>query len=276
MRHRAQTGWLIERAGGNRDVVAAFRHPKKTRAANRTETSARLRRGLIPFQAIAACQLEIRKRGFGVPGKMPVRSPALAAMAIDDIAQGSGHGVLDATAQAAAAVSLAHGFRPIWQGIRSVTPNDNAVLVRRFGLLRTGRCSFRRRRRRRRGLVALGAASGVDGTGRALLCRRWGSTGLTSGGRGRVRFGSLRGLGGSFGRSLAGIGCVLRERRRDRRPFGAEAVGCERGGLGAGAIGTPVAAIAVVEGVDELRAAHRGRSLVAQDLFHLLAPDLAL
>ena len=47
-------------------------------------------------------------------------------------------------------------------------PNNNAVLVRRFGLLWTGRCGFRRRRRRR-GLVALGAASGVDGTGRAVL-----------------------------------------------------------------------------------------------------------
>jgi hypothetical protein len=110
MRYRAQTGWLIERTGGNRDVVTAFRHPEETRAANRTETSARLRRGLIPFQAIAACQLEICKRGFGVPGKMPVRPPALAAVAIDDIAQGSSHGILNATAQAAAAVNLAHGL----------------------------------------------------------------------------------------------------------------------------------------------------------------------
>lgn len=55
---------------------------------------------------------------------MPVRPPALAAMAIDDIAQGSGHDILDATAQAAAAVSLAHGLCPIWLGIRSITPNN--------------------------------------------------------------------------------------------------------------------------------------------------------
>ena len=74
---------------------------------------------------------------------MPVRPPALAAMAIDDIAQGSGHDILDATAQAAAAVSLAHGLCPIWWGIRSITPNNNAVLVLRFGFLRTGRGGFR-------------------------------------------------------------------------------------------------------------------------------------
>src|SRR5262245_18152267 len=43
---------------------------------------------------------------------MPVRPPALAAMAIDDIAQGSGHDILDAAAQAAAAMSLAHGVSP--------------------------------------------------------------------------------------------------------------------------------------------------------------------
>ena len=35
---------------------------------------------------------------------MPVRPPALAAMAIDDVAQGSGHDILDAGAQAAATV----------------------------------------------------------------------------------------------------------------------------------------------------------------------------
>ena len=106
MRYGAQTGWLIERAGGNRDVVAAFGHPEQARAANRAETSARLRRGLVPFQAIAAFQLEIRKGSFGVSSEMPVRPPALAAMAVDDVAQGSGHGILDAAAQAAAAVSL--------------------------------------------------------------------------------------------------------------------------------------------------------------------------
>jgi len=55
---------------------------------------------------------------------MPVRPPALAAMAIDNIAHGSGHDILDATAQAAAAVSLAHGLCPIWLGIRSITPNN--------------------------------------------------------------------------------------------------------------------------------------------------------
>ena len=65
-------------------------------------------------------------RGLGVSSKMPVRSPALAAMAIDDIAQGSGHDILDATAQAAAAVSLAHGLCPIRH---SVDHDNNAVLV---------------------------------------------------------------------------------------------------------------------------------------------------
>lgn len=59
---------------------------------------------------------------------MPVRSPALAAMAIDDIAQGSVHDILDATAQAAAAVSLAHGLCPIRRGILSIT-----ALVRHKG-----------------------------------------------------------------------------------------------------------------------------------------------
>jgi hypothetical protein len=119
MRDRAQTGWLIECAGRNRDVVFAFGHPEQARAASRAETSARLRRGLVPFQAIAAVQLEIRKGGLGVSSKMSVRPPALTAMAIDDIAQGSGHDILDATAQAAAAVSLAHGLCPIRPGTRS-------------------------------------------------------------------------------------------------------------------------------------------------------------
>ena len=59
MRDRAQTGWRIERAGGDPDVVTAFGHPEKARTANRAETSARLRRGLIPFQALAAFQLKI-------------------------------------------------------------------------------------------------------------------------------------------------------------------------------------------------------------------------
>lgn len=96
-------------------------HPEQARAANRAETSARLRRGLVPFQAIAAFQLEIGKGSFGVSSEMPVRPPALAAMAVDDVAQGSGHGILDAAAQAAAAVSLAHGLGPIRRGILSIT-----------------------------------------------------------------------------------------------------------------------------------------------------------
>lgn len=59
MRYRVQTGWLVESAGGDRDMVIAFGHPEKARAANRAETSACLCRGLVPFQAIAAFQLEI-------------------------------------------------------------------------------------------------------------------------------------------------------------------------------------------------------------------------
>jgi hypothetical protein len=47
------------------------------------------------------------------------------------------------------------------------------------------------------------------------------------------------------------------------------------GGLGAGAIGAPVAAIAVIEAVDELGAADGGRALVPQDFLHLIAPDLS-
>jgi hypothetical protein len=47
---------------------------------------------------MAALQLEIGKRGFGVSSEMPVRPSALAAMAIDDVAQGSGHDILDAAA----------------------------------------------------------------------------------------------------------------------------------------------------------------------------------
>src|SRR5262245_5352182 len=121
MRDRAQTGWRIERAGGDPDVVTAFGHPEKARTANRAETSARLRRGLVPFQAIAAFQLEIGKGSFGVSSEMPVRPPALTAMAVDDVAQRSGHDILDAAAQAAAAVSLAHGLCPIRRGIRSIT-----------------------------------------------------------------------------------------------------------------------------------------------------------
>jgi hypothetical protein len=54
-------------------------------------------------------------------------------VAIDDIAQGSVDDILDATAQAAAAVSPAHGLCPIWLGIRSITPNNTAGV--RFGSL---------------------------------------------------------------------------------------------------------------------------------------------
>jgi hypothetical protein len=45
-------------------------------------------------------------------------------MAIDDVAQGSGHDILDATAQAAATVSLAHGLCPIRRGMRSIKANN--------------------------------------------------------------------------------------------------------------------------------------------------------
>jgi hypothetical protein len=45
-------------------------------------------------------------------------------MAIDDVAQGSGHDILDAGAQAAATVSLAHGRCPIRRGMRSIKANN--------------------------------------------------------------------------------------------------------------------------------------------------------
>ena len=44
---------------------------------------------------------------------------------------------------------------------------------------------------------------------------------------------------------------------------------------GAGAVGAAIAAVAVIEAVDELGAAHGGRAFVLDDLLHLLAPQLA-
>src|SRR5215467_11263118 len=108
MRDCAQTGWLIERTSGDCYVVIALGRPEKTRAANRAETSARSRGGLVPFQAATVCQLEIAKRSRAVGREMPVRPPALAAVAIDDIAQRTVHDITDLTAKAAAAVSIAH------------------------------------------------------------------------------------------------------------------------------------------------------------------------
>ena len=59
-RHRyalpCKTDWIVESAGGDRDMAIAF---GQARAAHRAETSACLCRGLVPFQAIAAFQLEI-------------------------------------------------------------------------------------------------------------------------------------------------------------------------------------------------------------------------
>jgi len=108
MRDCAQTGRLIEGTSGDRDVVIALGRPEKTRAANRAETSARLRGGLVPFQAATVGQLEIAKGSRAIGCEMPMRPPALTAVAIDDIAQRTVDDITNLTAKATAVVSIAH------------------------------------------------------------------------------------------------------------------------------------------------------------------------
>ena len=59
------------------------------------------------------------------------------------------------------------------------------------------------------------------------------------------------------------------------RPFGAEPRRGERRRLGAGAIGAAIAAVAVIEAVDELGAADGGGAFVLEDFLHLIAPELS-
>jgi hypothetical protein len=57
-------------------------------------------------------------------------------MAIDDVAQGSSHDILDAATQAATAVSLAHDLCPIRRGMRSIKANNKNARghMPRFGI----------------------------------------------------------------------------------------------------------------------------------------------
>src|SRR5262245_49470606 len=110
---------------------------------------------------------------------MPVSPPALTAMAIDDIAQGSGHGVLDAAAQAAPAMSLAHGVSPIAvnrslcasPAVRALA--DRAMrLAAQAPLLGRARSRFRRRWHRSGPLVQP-AAQHRPRQRRARACPVW-------------------------------------------------------------------------------------------------------
>jgi hypothetical protein len=67
----------------------------------------------------------------------------------------------------------------------------------------------------------------------------------------------------------------LGEGRSDLRALDREAGNRERGRGGAAAVGAAIAAVAVIEAVYELGAAHRGRAFVPDDLLHLIAPELA-
>ena len=50
---------VIERAGGDAEVILALTIPEERRAARAAESAPRLRRGVVPAKRVAAAQLEI-------------------------------------------------------------------------------------------------------------------------------------------------------------------------------------------------------------------------